>query len=178
MIDFELSPEQLALRNAARDFAAANLKNARSLYESLGPPHGKWEDRFRAVEPIYRKAVAAGLVKAQIPAQLGGSGGPLVEAALVVEEFYAVETSASLTIFGTGLGLTPLIIAGSPEQHKTFLKPFLGGTGAPLASFVFSEPGGSANFVESGSSGFQTVATLEGDEYVLSGEKVSQGGCG
>ena len=64
-------------------------------------------------------------------------------------------------------------MAGSPEQHKKFFMPFLEGTGTPTASLVFSEPGGSANFAEAGSTGFQTVARLKGEEYVISGEKVS-----
>jgi alkylation response protein AidB-like acyl-CoA dehydrogenase len=64
-------------------------------------------------------------------------------------------------------------MAGSSEQHQQFFKPFLEGTGTPLASLVFSEPEGSANFAEQGSPGLQTVATLEGNEYVISGEKVS-----
>lgn len=172
MIDFELSPDQAAIRNAIREFATAHLKNARVLYEPQDAPHIKWEDRFRATKPIYEEAVKSGLIQAQIPKQLGGGGGPLIEAALVVEEFYAVETSASLTILGTGLGLTPLIMAGSAEQHQTFLKPFLSGVGAPLASLVFSEPGGSANFAEPGAPGFQTVAVPKGDEYIINGEKV------
>ncbi|KEF63001.1 uncharacterized protein A1O9_00976 [Exophiala aquamarina CBS 119918] len=172
MIDFELSLEQAALRNAVRGFASAHLKDARVLYEPQGAPHLKWEDRFRSTKPIYVEAVKSGLIQAQIPKQLGGGGGPLIEAALVVEEFYAVETSASLTILGTGLGLTPLIMAGSAEQHATFLKPFLAGTDAPLASLVFSEPDGSANFAEPGAPGFQTVAELKGDEYIINGEKV------
>lgn len=172
MIDFELTPEQQAIRNAIRGFANAHLKNARSLYDPP-LPHPKWEDRFRSTQPIYRAAVEAGLIKAQIPAPLGGTGGSLNDAALVVEELYAIETSASLTILGTGLGLTPLIVAGTPEQQKKFLAPFLSGEGTPLASLVFSEPAGSANFAELGGPGFATVARDEGDEYVISGEKAS-----
>lgn len=173
MIDFELSPEQLAIRNGARDFAATHLKGVKALYDPLGPPNGKWEDRFRSLEPLYRKAVEAGLIKAQVPSALGGLGGPLIEAVLTVEEFYAVETSASLTIFGTALGLLPLILGGSPEQHSKFLKPFLDGTGAPLASLVFSEPQGSANYVEPGTGGLQTTAIIDGEDYIINGEKVS-----
>lgn len=172
MIDFELSPEQSAIRNAIRAFADAHLKNARSLYEPQDTPHANWEARFRSTKPIYEEAVKAGLIQAQIPKHLGGGGGPLIEAALVVEELYAVETSASLSILGTGLGLTPLIMGASAEQQQTFLQPFLNGTGAPLASLVFSEPEGSANFAEIGAPGFQTVAALEGDDYIINGEKV------
>ncbi|OCT52904.1 Nitroalkane oxidase [Cladophialophora carrionii] len=172
MIDFELSQEQLAVRNGVRGWAKANLTSARSVYEGQAASTGEWRARFRSTRPIYAEAVKAGLIKAQIPKELGGAGGPLIEAALVVEEFYAVETSASLTILGTGLGLTPLIMAGSSEQHQKFFKPFFDGIGTPLASLVFSEPGGSANFAEEGSPGFQTVARAEGDEYVINGDKI------
>lgn len=172
MIDFELSPQQEAIRGAVHTFAITHLKQARSLYDPP-TPHAKWEDRFRSTKPVYRVAVEAGLIKAQIPTQLGGTGGALIDAALVVEEMYAVETSASLTILGTGLGLTPLIMARTPELHKKFLAPFLSGGGTPLASLVFSEPAGSANYAAVGGTGFGTVAREEGDEYVISGEKVS-----
>ncbi|KIW27789.1 uncharacterized protein PV07_07497 [Cladophialophora immunda] len=177
MIDFQLSPEQLALRNAVRGWAKAHLTAARSVYEGQSASPEQWRERFRSTQPIYAEAVKAGLIKAQIPKELGGGGGPLIEAALVVEEFYAVETSASLTILGTGLGLTPLIMAGSPAQHEKFFKPFLEGTGTPMASLVFSEPEGSANFAEAGAPGFQTVARDEGEEYVISGEKIWATNC-
>ena len=172
MIDFELTPQQHAIRRGVNAFAKAHLTTARSLYEP-DIPHAKWEDRFRSTKPIYEAAVQGGLIKAQIPVPLGGAGGELIDAAIVVEEMYAHETSASLTILGTGLGLTPLIMAGTPELHDRFLKPFLSGQGAPLASLVFSEPRGSANFAEAGGPGFGTVAKEDGSDYLISGEKVN-----
>lgn len=128
-------------------------------------------ERFQATRPIYHQAVAGGLIKGQIPPHLGGSGGSLIEAAILVEEMYSVEPAASLTIFSTGLGLTPMNLTGKPE-HKEFLAPFLSGEGEPLASMVFSEPGGVANYLEEGAPGLNTTATLEGDEWVLNGEKI------
>lgn len=113
-------------------------------------------------------AVAGGVLKGQISPAHGGSGGSLTEAAILVEECYAVEPSAALTIFATGLGLTPLNIVGT---HTEFLAPFLSGEGAPLASLVFSEPGGVANALEKGAPGFQTTARREGDEWIINGEK-------
>ena len=62
-------------------------------------------------------------------------------------------------------------LTGKPE-HKEFLAPFLSGEGEPLASMVFSEPGGVANYLEKGAPGLNTCARLEGDEWVLNGEKV------
>lgn len=159
-----------------RAFAQTHLKDARALYDPP-VPHPKWEDRFRSTQSLYSEAVKAGLIKAQIPSALGGLGGPLIDAAIVVEELYAVETSASLTILATGLGLTPLVMAGTPELQKKFFAPFLSGEGTPLASLVFSEPAGSANFAEAGGPGFGTVAKVEGDEYVISGEKIWATNC-
>ncbi|KAL4994527.1 acyl-CoA dehydrogenase/oxidase [Aspergillus recurvatus] len=167
MVDFALSASEQQIRSAARTFAAAHLAPAKETYAALPTQ----EDRFRSLKPIYEAAVGAGLIKGQIPAAVGGSSEGLVEAAILVEEFYAAEASASLTIFGTGLGLTPLALAYRPEV-KEFLDPFLSGTGAPLASLVFSEPGGVANWLEPGAPGLQTTAYRDGDEWVLNGEKM------
>jgi nitroalkane oxidase len=87
---------------------------------------------------------------------------------------YKHDRSLSLTIFGTGLGLTPLLLGGTPEQHKEFLEPFLNGEGEPLASLVHSEPEGTANYLEKGGKGLGCVARKEGDEWVVDGEKVCE----
>lgn len=166
-IDFQLSPSEKRVRDGAATFAATVLKDARKDYLQYTQHH----ERFQSTRPIYRKAVEAGLVKGQVPAPLGGTGGALIESAILVEEFYSVEPSASLTIFATGLGLTPLILAGKPE-HRTFFDPFLSGEGEPLASLVFSEPGGVANYLEIGAPGLNTTAQEEDGEWVINGEKV------
>ena len=137
MVDFTLSTSEQAIRSTARSFANLHLAGARGICSKQDTP----AKQFQATQPIYAEAVKAGLVKGQIPAPIGGSSNSLVEAAILVEEFYAVETSASLTIFGTGLGLTPLALAYQPKFSK-FLEPFLTCQGTPLASLVFSEPGG------------------------------------
>ena len=167
-VDFRLSPAEDTIRKAAAGFASGPLKEAKNIYMK----HQQHHERFQSTRPIYRLAVAGGLIKGQIPPHLGGAGGTLVEAAILVEEMYAVEPAVSLTIFATGLGLTPLNLTGKPE-HREFLAPFLSGEGEPLASLVFSEPGGVANYLEKGSPGLNTTATLEGNEWVLQGEKVS-----
>jgi alkylation response protein AidB-like acyl-CoA dehydrogenase len=52
------------------------------------------------------------------------------------------------------------------------LKPFLSGEGEPLASLVHSEPTGTANWLQKGGKGLQTVARKDGDDWVINGEKV------
>ncbi|EJD39198.1 acyl-CoA dehydrogenase domain-containing protein [Auricularia subglabra TFB-10046 SS5] len=167
MVTFALSPSEIQTRDAARAFAAEHLRGAKTLYSKTQAP----AERFQATRPIYEAAVRGGLIKGMIPATLGGTAGSLVETALCAEECYAVDPTASLTVFATGLGLAPLLAAWRPELEG-FLRPFLSGEGAPLASLVFSEPGGVANWLERGAPGLQTTAHLEGDEWVISGEKV------
>lgn len=166
-VDFHLSPREVAIREAAVGFSAGPLKDAKDIYMKYQHHH----ERFQSTRPIYHQAVAGGLIKGQIQPHLGGGGGSLIEAVLLVEEMYRVEPAASLTIFSTGLGLTPMNLTGKAE-HKEFLAPFLSGEGEPLASMVFSEPGGVANWLEKGAPGLNTTATLEGDQWVLNGEKV------
>lgn len=166
-VDFLLSPSEDGIRQAAAGFAAGPLKDAKNTYMKYQHHH----KRFQSTRPIYRQAVAGGLIKGQITPHLGGAGGSLIEAVLLVEEMYRVEPTVSLTIFSTGLGLTPLNLTGRPE-HREFLEPFLSGEGDPLVSMVFSEPGGVANWLEKGAPGLNTTATLERDEWVLNGEKV------
>jgi alkylation response protein AidB-like acyl-CoA dehydrogenase len=122
------------------------------------------------------------MIKGLVPKALGGGGGTLVQSAILVEEMYAADPSASLTIFATGLGLMPVVLSmlSAPKEQKEavqkkyakFLEPFLKQEGAPLASLVFSEPDGVANWLEKGAKGLKTVAVKEGDEWVISGDKV------
>ena len=65
--------------------------------------------------------------------------------AIMAEELYSVNASVTLTMLGTVLGVLPILIGGTPEQCSRLLRPFLKKTGAPLAGFCSSEPGGSAN---------------------------------
>jgi len=138
MVDFSLSPEQNELRANPHAFAQNVLSTAPSLYSNLPTQ----TERFQSTLPIYQTAVKAGLIKGQIPVPLGGTSAGLIDAAIVGEEFHAVEPSTAVTILGTGLGLTPLILAGSKEQHEKFLSPFLTPDGEMLASFAHSEPNG------------------------------------
>lgn len=166
-IDFHLSPSEAAVHKAAAGFAQNVLKPARAEYMK----HNEHHKRFQATRPAYSAAVAGGLLKGMISPALGGTGGSLIESAILVEECYAVETSPALTLFSSGLGLTPLNLAQS-RDHLEFLEPFLSGQGEPLASLVFSEPGGVANYVEKGAPGLNTTAKREGDEWVINGEKI------
>ncbi|KAH8158014.1 hypothetical protein CIB48_g10238 [Xylaria polymorpha] len=137
-IDFNLSTSEAQTQAAAARFAQDVLAGARSTYMA----YSSHSERFEATRPTYEGAVAAGLIKGQLSPSIGGTAGSLVEAAILVEEFYAVEPSASLTIFATGLGLTPFNLVQDSSKND-FLAPFLSGMGAPLS--VHHKPSDSAD---------------------------------
>ncbi|KPM38695.1 Nitroalkane oxidase [Neonectria ditissima] len=168
MIGFTLTEKQKALREEAATIAKEILAPARDVYTQ----HHDQQTRFRSTLPFYQKLVKAGTVKAQVPIALGGSNESFIDSAIAIEEMYAADSSVMVHVVGTGLGLMPLILGGTPEQHKEFLKPFISDEGEPLASLTHSEPGGTANWLEKGGKGLGTTARLEGDSYIVNGEKL------
>jgi alkylation response protein AidB-like acyl-CoA dehydrogenase len=94
MVTFSLPADQKKLRANAQAFAQTLLSSAPKLYSSLATQI----DRFQSTLPIYQTIVQAVLVKGQIPIPLGGTSKGLIDAAVVVEEFHAVEHSTAITI--------------------------------------------------------------------------------
>jgi nitroalkane oxidase len=166
-IDFSLTSGQRELQLEARKFAKEVLTDARAA-ESLATP----EERFLATKPTYEAMVAAGYLRKCIPAPAGGENAGLIDMALLAEEFYSVNPSVTLTMLGTVLGLLPILFGGSPEQCGRLLGRFLKKSGAPLAGFCSSEPGGSANAASPPpGEGVRTTAKLVGSNWVINGRK-------
>jgi len=167
-IDFTLNPRQRELQKDARGFANEVLAGARAVSEKLPIA----EERFLATRPAYEAMIAAGFLRKCIPAPAGGDNAGLVDLAIMAEELYSVNASVTLTMLGTVLGLFPILIAGTPEQCGRLLEPFLKLSGAPLAGFCSSEPGGSANAASPPpGEGVRTTAKLRGDHWGIDGRK-------
>jgi nitroalkane oxidase len=166
-IDFTFTKAQRELQLQSRKFARDVLVGAAAC-ETLATP----EERFLATKPIYEAMVAAGYLRKCIPAPAGGDGAGLVDMAILAEELYSVNSSVTLTMLGTVLGLLPILLGGTPEQCGRLLVPFLKTSGAPLAGFCFSEPGGSANAASPPpGEGVRTVAKLAGNDWTINGRK-------
>jgi butyryl-CoA dehydrogenase len=66
----------------------------------------------------------------------------------------------------------PILLGGSPAQCGRLLGPFLKKSGAPLAGFCSSEPGGSANAASPPpGEGVRTTAKRVGENWVINGRK-------
>ena len=167
-IDFTLNDNQQRLRREARQFAKDVLSGVAVATLDLPSPI----ERFVTTRPFYERLVAEGFLRKCIPVSVGGDCAGLVDLAMLAEEFYTVDPNVSLTVLSTMLGLTPLVVGGTPEQRQRFLPPFLATKRAPLAAFALTEPGGSANVGSpSPGEGVRTTARRVGDSWVISGRK-------
>lgn len=167
-MSFKLTQRQQKLRTKSRQFAGDVLAGVKTDVEHLPSA----EERFIATRPAYEQLVADGFLRACIPATAGGDSQSLIDAAIVVEELYCGNTSVALTLVGTVLGIQPIVAGGTEGQRERLLKPFLSKSGAPLAGFCSSEPGGSANApAPAPAAGVRTVAVRKDDRWVINGSK-------
>ncbi|NVM26876.1 MAG: acyl-CoA dehydrogenase family protein [Desulfobacterales bacterium] len=153
-MDFNLSEEQRALQELARDFAQKEIAPVALQYDKEPAFPGE----------IIKKAHAAGLMNLTCPKEYAGQGVGLVNAALVVEELNAACVAVAGMIGINSLACSPILIGGTDEQKRRFLIPL--NQAGKTASFCLTER-------EAGSDAgsLKTLAKLEGDHYVLNGQK-------
>src|SRR4029450_1247883 len=127
-MDFRLSDEQLALQETARRFAQ----------QEIAPKAGHYDQSGEIPRAIIQKAWELGLSGVSIPAEYGGVGLNLFDSCLVVEELSWGCAGMATSIMCNDLGLTPILVAGTPEQKKEWFGRLT--RGFSLVSFCLSEP--------------------------------------
>jgi butyryl-CoA dehydrogenase len=155
-MNLELTEEQKAIQNVARDFAE---KEVRPIAEAIDR-----EARFPS--DTVRRMGELGLMGLFIPENCGGSGADIVSYALAVEELARVCAShAVIMSVNNSLYCEPVYKFGTPEQKQRFLAPYA--SGQKLGCFSLTEP-------EAGSDATNqsVLAQREGDAYLIQGRKV------
>lgn len=154
-MNFELTKEQLMIQDMVRDFAENEIKPyARELDETSTFP----------IE-TFRKMGELGLLGIPFPEEYGGVGGDTISYAIAVEEIGKACGGTGLSYAAAiSLGASPIYYFGTEEQKQKWLVPMA--KGETLGAFGLTEP-------EAGSDagGTRTKAVLDGDEYVINGEK-------
>jgi len=114
-----------------------------------------------------KRALAAGLLHRTVPKAYGGAGlDPDVMAETVIrQEFDRAGVPHRGSVQGTHMLVPTLLECGSEEQRRTYIPPTL--TGEMTWCQGYSEPGSGSDLAS-----LQSRATLVGDEWVLSGQKI------
>ncbi|MER5673742.1 acyl-CoA dehydrogenase family protein [Pseudonocardia alni] len=167
-MSLRLTQRQHKLRARSRQFAGDVLAGVGKATAHLPTT----EERFLATRPAYEQLVAAGFLRGCIPASCGGDSQSLIDTAILTEELFCGDTSVALTLVGTVLGVQPVVSGGTESQRERLLAPFLRTSGAPLAGFCSSEPGGSANAAAPApAEGLRSTAVRKGGHWYINGTK-------
>ncbi|MBL6619005.1 MAG: acyl-CoA dehydrogenase [Flavobacteriales bacterium] len=158
----ELTEEQKAVRDAARDFAQNVLKP--------GVIDRDNEQRFPADE--IRQLGELGFMGMMVDPKYGGSGMDTVSYVLAMEELSKIDASASVCVsVNNSLVCWGLEEYGTEEQKEKFLAPLA--RGEKIGAFCLSEPEAGSDATSQ-----RTSAVDMGDHYLLNGTKnwITNGG--
>ena len=158
MIDFEIPEEAKAIRLKVRDFVQR---------ECIPAEEQCTADNFETtLAGLRSKARAEGLWCPFIPVEHGGMGlRPLANALVQMELGESFLGALSMNTQGPDdATMLTLLEHGTDDQKERFLKPLLEGHKRICYSMTEKAAGADAT-------GMQTTAVLDGDNYVLNGEK-------
>lgn len=154
-MDFNLTEEQIAVRDAARDFAEKELLP--------GVIERDNEQRFPAEE--VKKMGQLGFLGMMVDPQYGGGGMDSVSYVLAMEEISKIDASASVCMsVNNSLVCWGIEHFGTEEQKREYLPKLA--TGEQIGAFCLSEPEAGSDATSQ-----RTTAEDKGDHYLLNGTK-------
>ena len=160
-MDFELSEEQRAFQQAAREFAV----------QELAPYAAEWDAQTHFPRQTIAHAGELGFCGLYASEDHGGLGLPRLDATLVFEELAAAcpSTTAFITIHNM---VTWMVTTFAQPGVAAEWGPLLT-SGRKLGSYCLTEPGSGSD-----AASLETRARRDGDAYVLSGSKAFISGAG
>ncbi len=163
-MDLRFSDEDEAFRQEVAQWLAENLVGEFAKLRGRGGPgdeHALFEER-RVWE---RKLGAAGWTCVGWPKAYGGRGATLLQQVIFHEEYARAKGPGRVGHIGENLLGPTLIAFGSEAQKRRFLPPIV--KGEELWCQGYSEPNAGSDLAN-----VQTKAVLEGDEWVITGQKI------
>ncbi|WP_336809924.1 isobutyryl-CoA dehydrogenase [Bosea sp. MMO-172] len=158
---FALTEDQIAIRDMAQDFAA----------ETLAPHAARWDEEKHFPIEEMRTAAALGMGGIYIRDDVGGSGLTRLDAALIFEALSTGCPTVAAYISIHNMCAWMIDRYGEDEQRQRFLPKLC--TMEHLASYCLTEPGAGSD-----AAALKTRAVLDGDHYVLDGQKQFISGAG
>jgi alkylation response protein AidB-like acyl-CoA dehydrogenase len=169
-MDFDDSPEEAAFRREVRAWLGANakqkeqgaLKSSRSFYD--------FDERFvRDGKAWQRRLHEGGWAGITWPVRWGGRGGDVVQSIIFRQEESNFDVTTGLFAVAIGMAGPTIIGHGTDRQRERYLAPML--RGEEVWCQLFSEPGAGSDLAR-----LATRAELDGDDWVVSGQKVWSSG--
>jgi len=154
----ELNEEQLMFRNMTFDFIKTKIwPKVEDIDKQLKNPE--------LIPQLLGEAGELGMLGAGVPVDYGGMGVDFVTESVLSEELGKSLSFGVAVAAHTGIGTLPILYFGTEEQKQKYL-PRLA-SGELKASYCLTEPDSGSDALAA-----KTKAVLDGDEYVLNGQKM------
>ena len=137
----------------------------RFIADKITPHHAAWEEAGVVPREIWRQAGEIGMLCPNVPEEYGGMGADWLYNVVAIEEL------ARAGVTGPGFMIhsemvAPYILAFGTEQAKRHWLPRMV-TGEVIGALGMTEPGAGSD-----AKAIRTRAVLDGDDYVINGQKV------
>ena len=154
-MNFELTEEQIAVRDAARNFAQNILK----------PGVIERDNNQKVAHEELKQLGELGFMGMMVDPAYGGGGMDTISYALAIEEISKVDASVSVCLsVNNSLVCYGIDKFGTEEQKQKYLVPLA--TGEKIGAFCLSEPEAGSDATSQ-----RTTAIDMGDHYLLNGTK-------
>jgi butyryl-CoA dehydrogenase len=161
MIDYQLTEEQIMIRDLCRKITD----------EKIRPVAAKYDEEETFPWDVVKVMADSDLFGIYYDEKYGGMGGGCFELCIATEEFSRGCAGIALAYSASALGAYPIILFGTDEQKAKYLPDLA--SGKKLAAFGLTEPAAGSD-----ASAMQTTAKKDGDHYILNGTKhfITNGG--
>lgn len=160
-MDFQLTEEQVMIRDMARQFSDAEL----------APYAAQWDEEKSMSRDVLTKAAELGFASIYTKSEHGGSEMGRLDAALIFEQLSrgCVSTAAFLSIHNMVTWMVDTF--GDGELRARFVPKLA--TMELIGSYCLTEPGSGSD-----AAAMKTKAVRDGDDYILNGTKAFISGAG
>ncbi|MBU3074755.1 acyl-CoA dehydrogenase family protein [Clostridium estertheticum] len=153
---FKTKQQHENLRIKIREFAQEEVKPIAFMLDQ--------ENKFP--DEAINKLADMGMMGIPYPKEYGGAGLDIISYAIAVEELSRVDGGTGVILSAhTSLGSYPISAYGTEEQKQKYLVPLA--KGEKLGAFGLTEENAGSD-----AGGTETTAVLDGDNYILNGEKI------
>ena len=155
-MDFNLNKTQELFRQMIREFAEKEVK----------PLAAEIDEQERFPQETVEKMARLGIFGIPVPKQYGGAGGDNIMYSIAVEELSRCCATTGVVVSAhTSLCMSPILQFGTEEQKMKYVPKLA--SGEWIGAFGLTEPNAGTD-----AAGQQTTAVLDGDEWVINGNKI------
>lgn len=156
-MDLSFGTEYEGFRDEVRDFLHTHKDQSPRNAAMRGPEALAWQ----------KLLIEHGYAARTIPKEFGGYGASpnIIQSRIIGEEFAEARANSGLGGQGISMLVPTLLEMGTREQKETLIKPTI--HGEMVWCQGYSEPGAGSDLAS-----LTTSATLDGDEWVVNGQKI------